>query len=166
MAGNVRNSGLTQNDEPEYYRLSRYNPDDWRRSGVLVLETSLAPQSLAPWIRTEIAHIDPTIPVEIETMSQRVGKLADGPRFEAALLGFFAFMGLAMAVIGLYGLTSYMAQQRTQEVGVRMALGAGRADILRLIAWEGVRLIALGGSDRSRRRNRRQRKFSEIFYSA
>jgi putative ABC transport system permease protein len=146
VAGNVRNSGLTQNDEPEYYRLSRYNPDDWRRSGVLVLETSLAPQSLAPWIRTEIAHIDPTIPVEIETMSERVGKLADGPRFEAALLGFFAFTGLAMAVIGLYGLTSYMAQQRTQEVGVRMALGAGRADILRLIAWEGVRLIALGGA--------------------
>jgi len=85
------------------------------------------------------------VPVEIQTMNERVSKLADGPRFEAALLGFFAFTGLAMAVIGLYGLTSYMAQRRTQEIGVRMALGADRADILRLIAWEGLRLILLGG---------------------
>jgi ABC-type antimicrobial peptide transport system permease subunit len=50
-----------------------------------------------------------------------------------------------MAVIGLYGLTAYMASRRTQEIGVRMALGADRADILRLIAWEGLRLIAIGG---------------------
>jgi ABC-type antimicrobial peptide transport system permease subunit len=73
-----------------------------------------------------------------------VSKLADGPRFEAALLGFFAFTGLAMAVIGLYGLTAYIAQRRTQEIGIRMALGADRAAILRLIAWEGVRLILFG----------------------
>jgi putative ABC transport system permease protein len=79
-------------------------------------------------------------------MNERVSKLAGGPRFEAALLGFFAFTGLTMAVIGLYGLTSYIAQRRTQEIGVRMALGAGRADILRLIAWEGVRLIVVGGA--------------------
>jgi putative ABC transport system permease protein len=112
---------------------------------VLILETSLPPQTIAPWVRQEIAHIDPTVPVEIETMNERVSKLADGPRFEAALLGFFAFTGLVMAVIGLYGLTAYIAQRRTQEIGVRMALGAGRADILRLIAWEGVRLIVFGG---------------------
>jgi ABC-type antimicrobial peptide transport system permease subunit len=51
-----------------------------------------------------------------------------------------------MAVIGLYGVISYMASQRTQEIGVRMALGADRADILRMIAWEGVRLISVGGA--------------------
>jgi putative ABC transport system permease protein len=145
VAANVKNSGLTGNDEPEYYRLRRNAPEDWGQSSVLILETSLSPQALAPWVRSEIARIDPTVPVEIETMNERVSKLADGPRFEAALLGFFAFTGLAMAVIGLYGLTAYMAQRRTQEIGVRMALGAGRADILRLIAWEGVRLIAFGG---------------------
>lgn len=146
VAANVKNSGLTGNDEPEYYRLRRNSPEDWGLSSVLILETSLPPQSLAPWVRSEIAHIDPTVPVEIETMNERVSKLADGPRFQAALLGFFAFTGLAMALIGLYGLTTYIAQRRTQEIGVRMALGAGRADILRLIAWEGVRLIALGGA--------------------
>jgi ABC-type antimicrobial peptide transport system permease subunit len=74
-----------------------------------------------------------------------VSTLADRPRFATALLGFFAFTGLLMAVIGLYGVIAFIATQRTQEIGVRMALGAGRFDILRLITWEGVRLIALGG---------------------
>jgi putative ABC transport system permease protein len=146
VAANVKNSGLTGNDEPEYYRLRRTLPEDWGQSSVLILESSLPPDALTPWVRSEIGHIDPTVPVEIDTMSQRVSKLADGPRFEAALLGFFAFTGLAMAVIGLYGLTAYIAQRRTQEIGVRMALGADRGDILRLIAWEGVRLISFGGA--------------------
>jgi putative ABC transport system permease protein len=145
VAANVKNAGLTASDEPEYYRLRRNVPADWSRSSVLILETTLSPQALMPWLRAEIAHIDPTVPVEIETLWQRVGRLADGPRFETALLAFFAFTGLAMAVIGLYGLTSYMASRRTQEIGVRMALGADRTDILRLIAWEGLRLIAMGG---------------------
>ena len=145
VAANVKNSGLSASDEPEYYLLRRNVPEDWGASSVLILETSLPPQAIAPWVRSEIARIDPVVPVEIQTMNERVSKLADGPRFEAALLGFFAFTGLAMAVIGLYGLTSYMAQRRTQEIGVRMALGADRADILRLIAWEGLRLILLGG---------------------
>jgi ABC-type antimicrobial peptide transport system permease subunit len=74
-----------------------------------------------------------------------VSKLADRPRFETVLLGFFAFCGLLMAVIGLYGVIAFMAAQRTQEIGVRMALGATRLDILRLIAGEGIRLIVLGG---------------------
>ncbi len=78
-------------------------------------------------------------------MSQEVSKLADRPRFETALLSFFAFCGLVMAVIGLYGVIAFVAAQRTQEIGVRMALGATRLDILRLIAGEGMRLIVLGG---------------------
>jgi ABC-type antimicrobial peptide transport system permease subunit len=81
----------------------------------------------------------------MKTLSQSVSKLADRPRFETALLGFFAFCGLLMAVIGLYGVISFLAAQRTQEIGVRMALGATRLDILRLIAGEGVRLIVQGG---------------------
>ena len=145
VAANVKNSGLTGSDEPEYYRLRRNVAEDWGQSSVLILDTSLSPEALAPWVRTEIGRIDPTVPVEIETLNKKVGRLADGPRFETALLGFFAFTGLAMAVIGLYGLTAYMASRRTQEIGVRMALGADRSDILRLIAWEGVRLIVLGG---------------------
>jgi ABC-type antimicrobial peptide transport system permease subunit len=100
---------------------------------------------VAPWIRAQIAGIDPTVPIDIETLSEHVGRLADRPRFETALLAFFALTGLSMAVIGLYGVIAYMAAQRTQEIGVRMALGADRADILRLIFAEGLRLVVIGG---------------------
>ncbi len=146
VAANVKNAGLTGDDEPEYYRLRRNLAEDWNASALLVLKTSLSPEATAPWVRTQIAQIDPTVPVDIEPLNRSVNKLADRPRFETALLGFFAFCGLLMAVIGLYGVIAFVAAQRTQEIGVRMALGATRLDILRLIAGQGVRLIALGGA--------------------
>ena len=145
VAANVKNAGLDGKDEPEFYRLRRSVDEDWNPWSVLVIKTSLSPDAAAPWVRSQIAQIDPTIPVEIETLTQTVNRLADRPRFETALLGFFALCGLLMAVIGLYGVIAYVASQRTQEIGVRMALGATRVGILRLIAGEGLRLIVVGG---------------------
>jgi predicted permease len=145
VAANVKNAGLAGEDEPEFYQLRRSLAEDWNPWSAMVVKTSLSPEALAPWVRSQIAQIDPTVPVEIATLSQTVNRLADRPRFETALLGFFALCGLLMAVIGLYGLISFMAAQRTQEIGVRMALGATRVDILWLIAGEGLRLIVLGG---------------------
>jgi putative ABC transport system permease protein len=145
VAANVKNGGLTGSDEPEYYRLRRNNPEDWGRTSVLILQTSSSPEALGPWIRSQIAAIDPTVPVELEPLSHRVSQLADRPRFETALLSFFALTGLAMAVIGLYGVIAFLAAQRTQEIGVRMALGASRASVLGLIAREGLRLVLIGG---------------------
>ena len=145
VAADVKNAGLNGDDEPEYYLLARNVADHWAAHSVLTVKTSLAPQAVEPWIRTQIASIDPTVPVDIETLSQSMSDLAGRPRFETALLSFFALCGLALSVIGLYGVVSYMAAQRTQEIGVRMALGATRADILRLIAGEGARLIVAGG---------------------
>ncbi|MGO9336218.1 MAG: ADOP family duplicated permease [Terracidiphilus sp.] len=145
VAANVKNGGLSGADEPEFYRLRRSIAEDWTPWNAMVLKTSLPPEAVAPWVRAQIAQIDPTLPIEVETLSESVSKLADRPRFETALLGFFAFCGLLMAVIGLYGVISFVATQRTQEIGVRMALGATRMNILRLIAGEGVRLIVLGG---------------------
>jgi len=145
VAANVKNAGLSESDEPEYYRLRRNLPEDWGRSSTLVIQTSGSPQFVTPWVRSQIAAIDPTVPVEVGTMSQRVNRLADGPRFQAVLLSVFALTGLIMAMVGLYGLTAFLATQRTHEIGIRMALGADRADVLRLIAWEGIRLIAFGG---------------------
>jgi len=86
------------------------------------------------------------VPVKIEALDRTVSTMADRPRFETALLGFFAFTGLVLAVIGLYGVIAFIAVQRTQEIGVRLALGARRIDILRLIALEGVRLILVGAA--------------------
>jgi predicted permease len=145
VAANVKNAGLAGEDEPEFYQLRRSHAEDWTSSCVMVIKTSGSPEAVAPWVRSQIAQIDPTIPIDIDTLKQDLSKLADRPRFETALLGFFAFCGLVMAVIGLYGVISFVAVQRTQEIGVRMALGASRLDILRLIAGEGVRLIIVGG---------------------
>lgn len=146
VAADVKNSGLDGSSEPEYYRLRRNIADDWQSapSGTFVIAADLPTAALASWARDQIAQIDPTVPVEIETMDARVHSEADRPRFETSLLGFFALTGLAMAIIGLYGVIAFIAAQRTQEIGVRMALGASRNDILRLILGEGVRLVIVG----------------------
>jgi predicted permease len=146
VAADVKYAGLNGDEEPEYYLLTRNVADHWAVHSVLAVKTSLAPAAVESWVRAEIAGIDPTIPADIQTLTEGISKLADQPRFETALLAFFAACGLAMALIGLYGLISFIAAQRTQEIGVRMALGASRANILRLIAGEGVRLIAIGGA--------------------
>ncbi len=114
-------------------------------SAVFVIRTEAPAKGMSVWVRSQLAEIDPTVPVDIETLTERVADLADRPRFETALLSFFASTGLVMAVVGLYGVITFIAVQRTQEIGVRMALGASRFDVLRLILREGIVLIACGG---------------------
>ena len=148
VAANVKNAGLNGEDEPEYYKLRRNIVDDWQQAPTVVMEmkTSLPPRSLAGGIRAQIESIDPTVPVEVETLDTWVSRLADRPRFETTLLSFFALAGLLIAIIGLYGVVAYMAQQRTQEIGIRMALGATRAAVLRLIVREGMKFVVVGGA--------------------
>jgi predicted permease len=146
VAENVKNGGLVEPDEPELYFLRSSLAGNWnRRAPLMIVDSVLSPQAAVPWVRTQIAQLDPTVPVTTEPLNDQVRKLADRPRFEMALLGFFAFCGLLMAMVGLYGVISFLATQRTQEIGVRMALGARRMDILRLISGEGMRLIVAGG---------------------
>jgi predicted permease len=146
IAANAKNGGLAGEDDPEYYQLLNDRRDSWGTRAIVVLQTALPVSTVAPWVRARIAQIDPNVPVEITPLSQTVSRLADRPRFETALLSFFACTGLAMAIIGLYGVVTFMAVQRTQEIGIRMALGATRADVLRLILREGFRLILIGGA--------------------
>ncbi len=147
VADNVKNSGLTEQDEPEIYLLRRSVVSDWSgRAPTLVIDSVLLADTVMPWVRTQISSLDPTAPVEMKTLKRTVSGLAARPRFETALLGFFAFIGLATAVIGLYGVIAFLARQRTQEIGVRMALGATRFDILRLVLRESFRLTAMGGA--------------------
>jgi predicted permease len=150
VAADVKNGGLTGEQLPEYYRLRRDQAEDWECCGhwgqtaVVILRSSLSAEALSPWIRTQAAAIDPAVSVDIATMRQRVSKLADGPRFQTLLVGFFAITGLVLAVIGLYGVISFLVTQRTQEIGVRMALGSTRSGILWLVCGRSLRLILWG----------------------
>jgi predicted permease len=144
VAANVKNGGLAGEDEPEYYRLRRNRPEDWNDTSAIILKTPLPSDAMSQWIRTQVATLDPTLPVDIATLQQRVSKLADQPRFQTLLVGFFAATGLVLAVIGLYGVIAFLVAQRTQEIGVRMALGATRANILRLVLGKSLRLVISG----------------------
>jgi putative ABC transport system permease protein len=144
VAADVKNSGLAGGDEPEYYRLRRNHPEDWGRDATVTVETSIAPDAVEQWMRSEVAALDPNLPVLTETMSRRVSRFADRPRFEAALLGMFAGVGMLLVAVGLYGVIAFLVAQRTPEIGVRMALGATRSDILEMMAVKGLRLIAAG----------------------
>jgi predicted permease len=150
VAANVKNSGLTKEEVPEFYRLRRDLPGDWERGGawgrtsVVVIRSSQPHDQTSRWVRSQVAALDPTLPIDVATLHQRVSKLADQPRFQTLLVGFFAATGLVLALIGLYGLISFLVTQRTQEIGVRLALGANKSDILLLVMGQSLRLIAAG----------------------
>jgi len=144
VVGNVKNSGLVDDAGPEYYLIRKHVAGDIGRTATAVVRTSADPGGMARWLRAEVAAIDPTTPVAIESMQQHVGQLAQAPRFNAVLLGLFAAMGLLLAMIGLYGVVSFLVAQRTQEIGVRMALGATPARIGGMVLRHAARSTAVG----------------------
>lgn len=133
VAGDVKNDGLTTAGGPEFYLPWKEEQDGYYRRAYVILRTPVNPQAIAKWVRSEAASIDPTMPVTIEAMSQRVEKLADRPRFNAILLSLFAAMGMALAAIGIYGVVGFLVAQQTREIGVRMALGATPQGILKMV---------------------------------
>jgi len=153
VAGDVKNSGLSGGTELEYYHVRNKVPDrvfqnqappyGWRRASVIV-RSPMHSGAMENWVRAEITQLDPTLPVTLETMMQRVKKLAQRPRFNAMLLGLFACSGLLLAAVGLYGLLSFLVTQQTQEIGVRLALGATPREIMKLVVSRAARWTVTG----------------------
>jgi ABC-type antimicrobial peptide transport system permease subunit len=115
------------------------------RDFAIVLRTSLPASILEPQIRHQVQSIDPGLPVyNVTSMSELLDRSLASRRFFAQLVGGFAGLALLLASIGIYGLLAYMVGQRSHEIGLRMALGAGRADILKLILQKGIILAGSG----------------------
>jgi len=111
----------------------------------VVVRTSSDPVSMIPAIRGQVFAIDKDQPVfDIMTMDQRLTKSVASSRFVMLLLGSFSVLALGLAAVGLYGAMSYLVTQRTQEIGLRMALGASRTDVFKLVVGKGMSLALIG----------------------
>src|SRR5262245_55979419 len=129
---------------PNTTSLWRRSPDAGRRSAHLILRSEADSAGLASMIRSEIAGLDPTLPVSITTMRQNLGQLIQRPRFESFLLSLFAGIGVLLAAIGQFGVISYLVAQSSAEIGVRMALGATRHHVVGLVMVHTLQWTLLG----------------------
>jgi putative ABC transport system permease protein len=138
----VKYFGLAEEAQPSLYFPVAQAP--FRRMN-FTIRTAGAPESLIEPIRREIVSLDPTVPISrIETMERLLSSSVARERFSMLLLTLFAVVALLLAAVGIYGVTSYSVSQRTVEVGIRLAVGADRGDVLKLVMVHGAKL-ALGG---------------------
>ena len=111
----------------------------------LLIRTKTAPESMAAVVTAKVKELDPELPVtEIKTLAQYRADSFALPRFNTFVLLLFAGLALSLTMIGLYGVIAYSVAQRTNEIGVRMALGARPADILTMVIQQGMRLAGAG----------------------
>jgi predicted permease len=142
VVGNIKSDGFDAASAPHIYRAVYQLPP---YGAVVYLRTTADPGLLGEAVRGEVQHVDPTIPVfGVRTMDFIVSAFLAERRFALELLGIFAGVALLLASIGIYGVMTYTFSRRTNEIGIRIAMGAQRSDILRLAVGEGTVTVALG----------------------
>jgi predicted permease len=143
IVGDVRARGLNLPLSPIIYV-------DYRQRGLngssvaLMLRSSASTGEIAAAARGIFHELAPDLPIKVSTYAQELGGWLADRRFLLLLVGLFAAVALILAAVGIYGVVAYSVSRRTQEIGIRMALGAQRPDVLRLITFEGARMAALG----------------------
>jgi putative ABC transport system permease protein len=142
IVGDVRDAALSRKPGPLMYVPFAQAP---LYGGEVVVRTSLSASSVAAGIRRAVRSIDKNLPVtDIESLDDALGRSISQERFRTFLLGSFSAIALVLAAVGIFGVVSYSTSQRTHEIGIRIALGAGRREVLQLILGQGTKLALFG----------------------
>jgi putative ABC transport system permease protein len=142
VVADVRNRGLSKEPRASLYVPQAQIPFNQM---TVVVRTNNDPRSLVSAVTKEVAALDRELPLfTIKTLDEYLSAAIASPRFNTTLLSLFALVALVLTIVGLYGVMSYSVAQRTNEIGIRMALGAQSRDVLRLIVGQGLKLVLLG----------------------